>query len=172
MDAQMREVSEYRRTLYSMADKKMSEWMAPKKPKKSAKKKKKRPDGKKQAGAAPGKTAVTETRAQETAREVREEKPEEAAGRMQEEQRPGIRSEGNWTVRKTEDPGRILARISGSRQPGTAVRRPGLSASAVNLQEAVAWAEILGEPVSKRRKRQRRSMQNMGKGESAVWQSR
>lgn len=136
MDAQMREVSEYRRTLYSMADKKMSEWMAPKKPKKSAKKKKKRPDGKKQAGAAPGKTAVTETRAQETAREVREEKPEEAAGRMQEE------------------------------------KRPGLSAGAVNLQEAVAWAEILGEPVSKRRKRQRRSMQNMGKGESAVWQSR
>ena len=133
MDAQMREVSEYRRTLYSMADKKISEWMAPKK---STKKKKKRPDGKKQAGAASGKTAVTETRAQETAREVREEEPERAAGRTQEE------------------------------------KRPGLSASAVNLQEAVAWAEILGEPVSKRRKRQRRSMQNMGKGESAVWQSR
>ena len=136
MDAQMREVSEYRRTLYSMADKKMSEWMAPKKPKKSAKKKKKRPDGKKQANAAPGKTAVTETRAQETAREVREEEPERAAGRTPEE------------------------------------KRPGLSAGAVNLQEAVAWAEILGEPLSKRRKRQRRSMQNMGKGESAVWQSK
>ena len=49
MDAQMREVSEYRRKLYSMADKKISEWMAPKK---STKKKKKRPDGKKQANAA------------------------------------------------------------------------------------------------------------------------
>ena len=133
MDAQMREVSEYRRKLYSMADKKISEWMAPKK---STKKKKKRPDGKKQANAAPGKTAVTETRAQETAREVREEEPEEAAGCTQEE------------------------------------KRPGLSAGAVNLQEAVAWAEILGEPLSKRRKRQRRSMQNMGKGESAVWQSK
>lgn len=202
---QLTKLSDYQSTIYTIADKRLSEWMDPKKEKKKG-------GGKKKQAKSPahGKTARKgvpsgdktepdwDSEAEQDRGETNRDRDFEAEQDRGETKRdrdfeaePGG-GETNWDrdseaeqdrdetnrVRGgagqnrdaagqkragADRDGRMLTKTSREQDaaPGRTARRLNVSAVSgaaprtVDLKEAVAWAEILGEPVSKRRRRMR-----------------
>lgn len=157
---QLTKLSDYQSTIYTIADKRLSEWMDPKKEKKKG-------GGKKKQAKSPahGKTArkgvpsgdKTEPEWDSEAEQDSGETNRVRGGAGQNRDAAGQKRAG------ADRDGRMLAKTSREQDaaPGRTARRLNVSAVSgaaprtTDLKEAVAWAEILGEPVSKRRRRMR-----------------
>lgn len=172
---QLTKLSDYQSTIYTIADKRLSEWMDPKKEKKKG-------GGKKKQAKSPahGKTArkgvpsgdktepdwdsEAEQDRDETNRDWDSEAEQDGGETNRVRGGAGQNTDAAGQNRAGADrDGRMLTKTSREQDaaPGRTARRLNVSAVSgaaprtTDLKEAVAWAEILGEPVSKRRRRMR-----------------